>query len=143
MLQKSISYIFILVWFLGCNLNNKIHGKYVLINPNDENIAEILELNIDSSFIFSGLINEDSTMMTWVIEGDWINNRDSIILNSKHYDSHYYGSSINIKYLSEYITSSAKIDQAVIVCKDLILTVKNQELNLIKKDIKLVYSKIK
>ncbi len=140
-------YLILIVSIIACssvtdkNTRNQLIGKYELETSNSTHIAELLELNQDSIFVFSGLKEEDSYKFTWVIEGKWKLVNDSILLNTEDFNTQTYGRNINLKYLRQFNDSIDFLDQNVIICRDLLLNSKKGKISRLEKKDKLTYRK--
>lgn len=140
--SSNKQYLFIILLFLACTqANDSINGAYILQNANGTRLAEILELNQDSSFVLSGLENDDY-LLTWVVEGEWRLQGDTIWLNSIGYDEKDYGKNMNIKFLESYADSVRYLDQGIVIFREVSLTINNNNLLLKSKGEELKYTKV-
>ena len=65
-------------------------------------IAEILEINADSSYVFSGLQDVKGKKSLCVSEGKWTYINDTLSLRTEGYGQKGHGSNINLDFLSDY-----------------------------------------
>lgn len=120
-MMSKIFFVVVLFMIFACRQSENVNliGSYKFVGNNVSKIASLIEVKKDSTFVISGLENNGGAKSTFVFEGYWTVNRDTLIFNSGDYNRDGYGANINMEFLNTLGDSIMYLDQNVMVCSDL------------------------